>query len=319
MDSAKGAAILLVVVGHAWRGFSRRGLVPEELFVAVDSRIYAFHMPVFFALAGWFFIRSLTKSSLWDFTRNRFRRLFWPMILWTYLFLGTKVLSGELSNNPVALNELLILPVPGVLHFWFLWALLVISFAFAFLRPLVRDGQAPSSVLWIVGLCVAAAQFLTYPTEVAVWIGPAVQNSPFFFLGMVLGQTNWFSQLSTRSRVVGAAIFALVVGFWPVVVASGMITLGSLLLTLCFLIFFSGIKAFVGAPIARILSRLGIASMAIYLAHTIFSAALREALFVAGIRDLSLQMFLGTLIGVVGPLVLLDLARRTRTTAILGF
>ena len=57
------AAILLVVLGHVWRGLAFGGLVPEGLFEAVDMRLYAFHMPVFFAASGFFLARQVTGTS----------------------------------------------------------------------------------------------------------------------------------------------------------------------------------------------------------------------------------------------------------------
>ena len=121
VDAAKGGAIILVVIGHAWRGIGARDLIPEPLFSAVDARIYAVHMPIFFALSGLFFPSLLARSTIGSFAQSRLIRLFWPMVIWTYLYLGLKLLAGEAVNTPVALSDLLILPAPGHLHLWFLW------------------------------------------------------------------------------------------------------------------------------------------------------------------------------------------------------
>lgn len=51
VDATKGVAIILVVIGHAWRGIDAAGLLqtaPAGLFNVIDARIYAFHMPLFF-------------------------------------------------------------------------------------------------------------------------------------------------------------------------------------------------------------------------------------------------------------------------------
>ena len=119
VDAVKGAAILLVVLGHAWRGLNADGLIEPATFTALDSRIYAFHMPVFFALSGLFFAQVLARSTPCSFLRSRVLRLLWPLILWTYIFLGIKVLAGTRANTPVSIEDLMILPVPGVLHLWF--------------------------------------------------------------------------------------------------------------------------------------------------------------------------------------------------------
>lgn len=47
-DLARGIGIVLVVIGHVWRGLMATGLpIDPGLFAAVDGLIYAFHMPLF--------------------------------------------------------------------------------------------------------------------------------------------------------------------------------------------------------------------------------------------------------------------------------
>lgn len=59
--------------------------------------------------------------------------------------------------------------------------------------------------------------------------------------------------------------------------------------------------------------------MAIYLAHTIFSATMREVLFAIGVSDLGWHLVLGFGIGILGPLVLLRVAQRIGAAQVLGF
>ena len=98
VDATKGLAIILVVFGHAWRGIHLRGLVSEPLFQAVDSRIYAFHMPVFFAVSGLFLTDAVSRMTPRGFVESRFVRMVWPLTLWTYLFLAAKLLAGDLAK-----------------------------------------------------------------------------------------------------------------------------------------------------------------------------------------------------------------------------
>lgn len=68
----------------------------------------------------------------------------------------------------------------------------------------------------------------------------------------------------------------------------------------------------------RAFAYLGIASMGIYLAHTIFSAGLR-AVLARFTHDLTAHMILGTLAGIIGPLILYALIRRVGRPALIGF
>src|SRR4051794_36832842 len=55
IDTAKGIAIILVVVGHDLRGLMAAGILPRAgATEIIDGWIYAFHMPLFFVLAGFF-------------------------------------------------------------------------------------------------------------------------------------------------------------------------------------------------------------------------------------------------------------------------
>ena len=53
LDAAKGVGIILVVIGHAWRGLDSAGMIGNpNLFRIIDTLIYNFHMPLFFLLSG---------------------------------------------------------------------------------------------------------------------------------------------------------------------------------------------------------------------------------------------------------------------------
>ena len=145
IDFAKGVAIFLVVLGHAIRGIKGSGLPIHSFWLELDALIYAFHMPLFFALSGWFYVRSIAKRTFVSFAANRLERVVYPMILWTYIFFGCKFLAGSHANSPITAGDFPLIPLPGILHFWFLWDLLVLSFMAYPLRFALRnDGIAPT-------------------------------------------------------------------------------------------------------------------------------------------------------------------------------
>lgn len=73
-----------------------------------------------------------------------------------------------------------------------------------------------------------------------------------------------------------------------------------------------------GAALAG-LALLGGLSMPIYLAHTIFSAGLREVLIVAGVTNLPIHLVATMAVGIIGPIILYHAAARLRLTRVLGF
>jgi fucose 4-O-acetylase-like acetyltransferase len=311
--------ILLVVVGHAWRGLTSDGIVPAHHFEAVDSRIYAFHMPAFFALSGWFFLASLESRTPKDFYRGRVLRLFWPMVIWTYIFLGTKAMAGQYANSPIGWEDVFVVPIPGVMHLWFLWALLVLSLGFSALKLFSSGGRIPDGALWGATVVVVAIQFVPLSDFGIHWIGSAVRHAPFFVLGMICGRVLELHRTPVILRYLAALALVAILAALPVLDGVASAPVIAMLLTVCVLVVFSGFGPTAGNWPGRILVAMGVASMPIFLAHTIFSASLREALLLAEVDDLLTHMLLGTVVGIGGPMILWHVANRLRLVRVLGF
>ncbi|WP_092061924.1 acyltransferase family protein [Poseidonocella pacifica] len=194
----------------------------------------------------------------------------------------------------------------------------MLSVAFALLKPFTRGGKVPASVLAGAGVVVTLLQFIRMPTGLEEWFVPAIACAPYFWIGVALGQTDILARLSNSARAAAGFVFCVLLAIWPVIDDYGVGTLGSVILTLCVLAVFSGIAEMERTPVINGLSILGAASMAIYVAHTIISAAVREALLAFGIDRLPPQLILGVAIGILGPLALVWVANRTRTTRLLG-
>ena len=58
IDSVKGLAIFLVIVGHCIDGYRDAGIFKQYLleFNSLHNFIYSFHMPLFFIISGYLFI-----------------------------------------------------------------------------------------------------------------------------------------------------------------------------------------------------------------------------------------------------------------------
>lgn len=69
IDLSKGLGIILVVYGHVARGVNSAGL-DFDLFNQIDDVIYAFHMPLFFILSGYFFVKSSKKGLVHTLNQN---------------------------------------------------------------------------------------------------------------------------------------------------------------------------------------------------------------------------------------------------------
>lgn len=322
IDTAKGAAIILVVIGHAWRGVHDAGLMvnaPRGLFAAIDMRIYAFHMPFFFLLSGLFLVSTLIRLSSLAFVGNRLVRLFYPLMLWTYIFATTKYLAGDLANTPVTLGEVFVSPIPGRWQFWFLWALFLLQVGMLVLRPVLLAERWRKPVLWSLLLVALAVQALPLSPEFRYWTSNALTFLPYLAFGMVLAESGPAPARLARSYgPIFLVVFALVLIAVPEMARLGVPYLGTAsVLVLCSAgLAVWGAERF--AALAAWLAVLGRSSMIIFLSHTIFSAGMREALIALGVGDLLLHMILSTLAGLALPIVLLRFLERFTEARVIG-
>jgi len=294
------------------------GLPVHNIWVEVDALIYAFHMPLFFALSGWFYVRSITKKDFSGFVANRLERILYPMILWTYIFFAFKTLAGSYVNSPITTGDFPLIPIPGMLHFWFLWDLMILSIIAYPLRFALRNEHIVPSVWVLAVIVVLVLQFIPLPTIFNPWCKSAISNAPFFLLGAVLGQTKGFVPIGTRGLIALASIFAVVLAIHINLAHPDLRNIGSFVLVVCALGLLRGIESRCPEGLRSALAHLGIASMTIYVAHTIFSAAFREALMLLTEIDPLSHILVGTIIGILGPLALLLISRYFGMTRILG-
>jgi fucose 4-O-acetylase-like acetyltransferase len=312
LDVAKGLAIILVVVGHAGRGVTTAGLTDTDSWLPLlDRLIYSFHMPVFFVVSGALFGLREPSGSLSTFLWSRTTRMMLPLLIWTYVFLGVRMAAGDLANNATSLSEFLVWPLPPFAHMWFLWALLLITLVSATADWSMRgilDRRV--RLFFILLLACAGSQLLQVDRQLEPWFQDALKYGPYFGLGA------WLAALLPQPIVVRAplAIACLCTFFAGLGFVSSQplpvrgIVVGVLLsLAFCGVCLWSADR-WLESRLVRLLRYLGVISLAIYVAHTIFSAATRAVLLKAGFEDVTLHMVLGTLTGLVGPVLLYRLA-----------
>lgn len=322
IDKARGIGIILVVFGHAWRGLYTAGLsIPPGLYRAVDNAIYAFHMPFFFLVAGLFLERGIGKRDAPSFVADRVLRLLWPLMLWTWIFFAIKILAGDAPNTPHSLADFPILPFPPRLHFWFLWALFLIQVSLGLLA-LAAGALARETAFWVglFMLSIAGALWLDVPRALAPWVIQAVVNAPFVLLGVLVARMRWLPDrplAGTIALVVFVGIIARAVpGDLTHETKISVALVAVLALVVLIRVAEASSTAFARS---RWLSHLGRISMAIYLGHTIFSAATRSALLAVGFDQVWLHLLAGVGAGLTGPTALAWAANRFGLARVLGF
>ncbi len=183
IDYAKGIGIFLVVLGHTLRGLlDSPGLGYSNELQAIDTWIYAFHMPLFFFLSGLLAKRSNGKS-IKHFLAEKLGAILYPYAVWS-LFIGDlRVLVGQnkvsLSNFMLDFWKIVYQPID---IFWFLYALFLISTIYFFLSKLKLSPK-----LILIGSAILYIIHTTFP-ELSSWepLAKIEIYSIYFTLGTIV-------------------------------------------------------------------------------------------------------------------------------------
>jgi fucose 4-O-acetylase-like acetyltransferase len=298
VDTARGIGIILVVYGHALRGHVTSGAFDPVWHADVqDDVIYAFHMPLFFFLAGLFAQRSLAKGA-GHFLRDKALTLVYPYFLWSVVSIALGLAAANMVNTAIDAAAIADLWRTPVYQYWFLYALLICQII---MLVTLADWRITAllcllSAIFggVSGLGIVTVAFAFYycfglgilvaPRATQLQATPAVLGGWALALLSLLVATYFVDEaLPIRLIIVARAVFG----------SAAVIALAMLV-----------------APYARWLTVLGMASMSIYVLHTIFSAGLRMALHATGFENNLVALMLGTLIGLGAPLMIWWVARR---------
>ena len=316
IDAARGIGIILVVFGHTLRGLESATILSfSGIFGSVDAAIYAFHMPLMFILSGLFIHKALAQDWF-EYTMKHARRLIWPLVLWTYIFFISKILAGTAANTPIGWHNFPIIPLPPLVHFWFLWALflglLMIKGIYALsVATKVKDISWPAVttvVLVLVTLWLDSGLF-------SPWTQQALTYLPFILVGMSL---RIFIFTQSRYVLIGSIILGLFTAFTPLGNMSSVYNYG-------IAISISATIISVLALLSRYISYawlmvIGQASMAIFLSHVIVSAFGRAVLISMDLRNVALHIVFGVVSGIIVPLIVFILIKNNeRALKIVGW
>jgi fucose 4-O-acetylase-like acetyltransferase len=162
-DNAKYLAIVLVACAHSWEPY----LPHNRLVLALYDTVYAFHMPAFVLVSGYF-------SQRFDAAPKRVRRLITgvlvPYVVFEIVYTLFRRWAGHEPDAAFTLLD------PWWLN-WFLAAL----FLWRLTAPLWR------SVRWPLAWALVVSVFAAMTPNVGPDLGlqRALQFSPFFVLGLV--------------------------------------------------------------------------------------------------------------------------------------
>lgn len=318
IDVARGAGILLVVIGHVVIGLVDAGLADRDGALArMNAVVYTFHMPLFFFLAGLFMPQTVARGSaaVW---RGLATRIAWPYLLWSTLQLLVMAAVGANLNHEPSLSwpRWLALGWQPVSQFWFLHTLALFHVMAWLLLPRVGSlGLAWAALgLWMLPAWFSLPPVLANPCRFAI----------FFALG-TLGLQIGGTVARTLPMLVRAAGATLAMGGCALVglavQSRGLIPWSPQALPAACL----GTAGCLGGatlargPVERALAALGRSSMAIYVLHILFASGTRVLLHRGAHWTDPVLLFAACLLmGLAGPLLVERGVRRLGAQRWLG-
>ena len=176
--------ILLVVAGHS-------GVDSRFASTALFRWIYAFHMPLFFALSGYLFRYGggSGRVGAGTFARRRALRLLLPLVVWTTLVFIPKGLLSAYAMRPSELSfsaylHAFLYPADNPIRpFWFLEVLFEVSLAGYAVDRIVRS--RPAALAAVAGTCIAANRLIAPTGGELLMLPDVLWYTGFFLLGIV--------------------------------------------------------------------------------------------------------------------------------------
>ena len=311
LDYAKAIGIILVVFAHASRSIGRTsGLHWSDNLQWLDGVIYAFHMPLFFLIAGYAAQiqraqepSSFLKSLLWGVAV--------PYAVWSTIWIGLKILLPEAANVPLGISALGNILWQPVEHFWFLYHLFFIRLGWFGAKRLSGSGDVKLLVLLIFS-AAALTIVLTWRPELD-WVAGFLKNFAIYGIGLVwlpMLLRVWNQGLSVRLAALGAALcmWGYAIGgaagaLWPAIGGAFIVV---------------ALAKSLPQPTSwafRIFAYLGEASLAIYVMHLLVGAVVRAGLAKTGLISETVLLIGSTTAGLILPAfaywLVLSAAQRT--------
>ena len=187
IDFGKGFSIFLVLVGHVLLGLYQSEKFPtaNNILSLLIAQVYIFHIPVFFALSGYFFKPVSDLNEFWQYAKKKTIIFGLPYIFYSIIHFGLQKVAGASVRVPTTIPDLLNIykdPLGVSWYLYILWSILII---YGLVSILIKNRR----MLFLISVF---AYCLTLFVQTDIYI---VQRTLVwgicFFLGSVLSEIHF--------------------------------------------------------------------------------------------------------------------------------
>lgn len=306
VQTLRGAACLLLVSFHVIGHDPTAGLGVSNASWYRDFTNTFIHirMPLFIFLSGFVYAYKPVRD-LKVFAGKKLQRLFVPFVIVSATYFTAQQLIGDSKIGWPEMWRIFLLPYA---HLWFLQAAMVLFSAIAILDYFKALNRLRHFAAFF--LAVLLCHFFT---EAPDWLGlkEAMDLAPFFLAGVAINRFK--DEVRPDMQLAFLFGFLLLLAIHTIATLSGYVApKGSIFGTTFSLMAVSALIYF--TPKVKWLAWIGAYSFTIYLYHVFFSAPTRMVLTKIGVTNLEIQVFLGCLLAVAGP-ILMEVVLRNSSIA----
>ncbi|WIB66775.1 acyltransferase [Curtobacterium sp. MCBD17_035] len=324
LDIARGIAITMIVLGHVLRGLASAHLLDRHAvgYIDTDRLLYSVHLTVFAFISGLFVARAVDRDGVGRYLRSRDVLFIYVYVVWSLVQGVVKLAAGALVNSPTSITSTLDLLHPDG-QLWFLPWLVAVSTVAALVRPWRSRAVMIASIVGALVVSIAG-----WGTDLGVALVQGLGIWVFFFLGVCIGARRVIEFIArVRLPVVGVVALVGTVAFVALVFGTSEGTPtpsagdhhGVVAVALGLLTTLVGLVAVIA--VSRLLAAVswltwvgavGRRTLEIFLASITFASGTRIVLSHLGVQDPVVHVVVGTLAGVVGPILLGIVLERLR-------
>ena len=297
VDCTKGIGIILVVMAHVISGINNNIFKQEDsIYFYIYNVISSFHMPLFFIISGFLYKHTQRKKIQYiEFVKKKLISLGIPYLTFNLIYFVCGLFTNDDKYNFKNLIWILVKPIS---HFWFIYALLII-----FLIMPILENMCKQNLKVLLGVELIICYFFIPVSDGIVY--QILYYSIFFVMGGIICEKKTVLMDCNKKTLIACFLMFLLsywlnkkyVNYWIGNVIVGL--LGSLLVIIMSYICFDSILG-----LQKFFSKLGGATMSIYICHSLFVAAGRKVLISIGVANPIVLFVSGMFLGISLPYIL---------------
>ena len=287
IDFGKGFAIFLVVIGHVFTGLFDSGKFTSDAkwLSIVIAFIYIFHIPVFFALSGYFFKSVENFKEYYYYLKKKTIVLGLPYIFYSIIHYVLQKIAGGSVRVPTTLFNLINIYKEPLGVVWYLYTLWALYLVYGFLSIFLKN-KYYLFMISILGYIIT----LGYMSEI-FFVKKVLAWGVIFMLGSVL-RTVKITDIKFNNIILLGTIF----------------NIGNVILAF---IIFPKIEE-ISSNIFEYFSKYGGISIGILIFHSPISSMVRIVLLKVGIFNIYIHIVLGAVLSWYLAILLTTLFRKIK-------